>query len=70
MKYLETKALRGAPENKARAPRSAEPTFDATEGAEELAQEAGVDLAKVQGTGQDGRITKADVQAAIDAWQA
>lgn len=37
---------------------------DATEGAEELAAELGIDLATVEGTGKDGRITKGDVEAA------
>jgi pyruvate/2-oxoglutarate dehydrogenase complex dihydrolipoamide acyltransferase (E2) component len=39
---------------------------DATEAAAELADELGVDLATVEGTGKDGRITKADVEAAAE----
>lgn len=35
---------------------------DATQGAEDRAQELGVSLEEVTGTGQDGRITKADVE--------
>lgn len=35
--------------------------------ASSLAQEHGIDLATVEGTGTDGQITKGDVQAAIDA---
>ena len=37
---------------------------NATEGALEAAEEAGVDLATVQGSGKGGRITKADVESA------
>lgn len=40
-------------------------TYDATEGALAAAEEHGVDLASVTGTGADGRITKADVEAAL-----
>ncbi len=35
---------------------------DATEGARERAEELGVDLHEVEGTGRDGRITKSDVE--------
>lgn len=38
--------------------------IDATDGAVEAANELGIDLANVTGTGTDGRITKADVEAA------
>jgi pyruvate/2-oxoglutarate dehydrogenase complex dihydrolipoamide acyltransferase (E2) component len=41
--------------------------FDATKGAIELAEEKGVDLAAVTGTGDDGRITKPDVEAYLDS---
>lgn len=37
---------------------------EATEGARALAEERGIDLSKIQGTGADGRVTKADVEAA------
>lgn len=37
---------------------------NATAGALEAAEELGVDLATVTGTGAEGRITKADVEAA------
>ena len=40
---------------------------DPTEGAEELAKEENIDLATIEGTGADGRVTKADVQAAVTA---
>ena len=40
---------------------------NATDGAVEAANELGVDLATVTGTGADGRITKADVEAAHSA---
>jgi pyruvate dehydrogenase E2 component (dihydrolipoamide acetyltransferase) len=39
--------------------------FDATDSARELASEAGLDLSSVQGTGADGRITKGDVEKAL-----
>jgi len=39
---------------------------EATSAAQELAEEADVDLYEVDGTGADGRILKADVEAAID----
>lgn len=39
---------------------------DATNAARELAAEHNIDLWSVTGTGADGRITKADVQAVID----
>lgn len=41
-------------------------TPDATPAAAELAEEEGVDLEDVEGTGKEGRITKADVEAAAD----
>jgi pyruvate/2-oxoglutarate dehydrogenase complex dihydrolipoamide acyltransferase (E2) component len=41
--------------------------INATDGAIEAANELGVDLATVTGTGADGRITKADVEAAANA---
>ena len=37
---------------------------DATQGALEAAEELGVDLAEIEGTGAHGRITKSDVEAA------
>lgn len=42
---------------------SAEP--DATPAAAELAQEEGLDLTTIEGTGKEGRILKSDVEAAI-----
>lgn len=40
--------------------------IDATDAARELADEYGVDLAFVEGTGEDGRVLKGDVEAAIE----
>lgn len=37
-------------------------TENATAGAVELAEQEGVDLSQVEGTGKDGKITKADVE--------
>lgn len=39
---------------------------DVTMGAQKLADEHDIDLASVEGTGQDGRIIKADVQGMIE----
>jgi 2-oxoglutarate dehydrogenase E2 component (dihydrolipoamide succinyltransferase) len=39
----------------------------ATQAALDLAHELGVDPANIKGTGKDGRITKADVEAAAEA---
>lgn len=41
--------------------------IDATETAVELAEENDVDLAQIEGTGKDGRVTKADVEAFLTA---
>lgn len=41
--------------------------IDATDGAVELAEAEGLDLSKVKGTGEDGRVTKSDVEAYIEA---
>jgi pyruvate/2-oxoglutarate dehydrogenase complex dihydrolipoamide acyltransferase (E2) component len=38
--------------------------IDTTGAAAELAAELGVDLATIEGTGKDGRVTKADVEKA------
>lgn len=40
---------------------------EATSAAEKLAESEGVDLAQVEGTGEDGRIVKSDVEAAVGA---
>jgi pyruvate/2-oxoglutarate dehydrogenase complex dihydrolipoamide acyltransferase (E2) component len=40
---------------------------NATQAANRLANDSGIDLGKIQGTGIEGRITVGDVQAAIDA---
>lgn len=39
--------------------------FDITDSARALAEEAGLDLATIEGTGKEGRILKSDVQKAI-----
>ena len=39
---------------------------DATDSARELAEQEGVDLASVDGTGKDGRVLKSDVEAAAE----
>jgi pyruvate/2-oxoglutarate dehydrogenase complex dihydrolipoamide acyltransferase (E2) component len=41
--------------------------IDATDGAQELAAEFGLDLSLVTGTGKDGRILKADVESYLNA---
>lgn len=41
--------------------------IEATDAASDLAEELGVDLASVEGTGKDGKITVGDVRAASDA---
>lgn len=48
------------------AQRAAESEFEATDAAADLAEELGVDLADVEGTGKDGKITVGDVRAASD----
>lgn len=42
------------------------PEVEATPAAEALAEEKGVDLAEVEGTGKDGRVTKPDVEKAAE----
>lgn len=63
-----------APEAKAAKPEAAEPEaaadVDITDAARELAEEHGLDLSTVEGTGVDGRILKGDVQKAIKAREA
>ncbi len=49
----------------AEAPEAGE--LDITDAARELAEEHGIDLASVEGSGKDGRILKTDVQKAIKA---
>lgn len=40
--------------------------IDATRGAKELAEQFGIDLSTIAGSGLDGRITKADVEAVME----
>lgn len=40
--------------------------IDATDAARELADEHGIDLAEVEGTGADGRIVIGDIRALLD----
>lgn len=39
---------------------------DPTKGAKEVAEEHGLDLSTVEGSGKGGRVTKADAEAAIE----
>lgn len=55
----EKKAQAKAPANKA------QPAPDATKAAQDLAEEEGVNLSEVEGSGKDGRITLADVEGAV-----
>lgn len=43
---------------------------DATETAKARAEELGIDLEEVEGTGQDGRVTAPDVEAFVKAQEA
>ncbi len=57
------------PAEPAKVEKPAEPAseVEATDSARELAAEAGIDLATIEGTGKEGRILKSDVQKAIKA---
>jgi len=48
-------------------PDAAGPEFDITDAARELAEEHGLDLAAIKGTGKEGRILKSDIDKAIKA---
>lgn len=48
-------------------PPTPEPNTEPTDAAKALAGANGIDLDSVAGTGADGRVTKDDVQAVIDA---
>lgn len=67
MRFLEAKALRGAPENKALVPggENKADEIDATDAAQKLADEHNLDLATITGTGANGRITVDDVKAVL-----
>ncbi|MEJ2546982.1 MAG: 50S ribosomal protein L21 [Gemmatimonadota bacterium] len=52
-------------EAEAEKPVEAKAEIEATDSARELAAEAGIDLATIEGTGKEGRILKSDVQKAI-----
>lgn len=62
-KKAEAAPTKVAPEAKAEVPAVAE--LDITDSAREMAEEAGLDLSTVVGTGKEGRILKSDVQKAI-----
>jgi large subunit ribosomal protein L21 len=63
------KAQKAAPAEVASEPQSApdDAQIDATPTARQLAEESGIDLSTVEGTGKEGRILKSDVDAAIKA---
>jgi pyruvate/2-oxoglutarate dehydrogenase complex dihydrolipoamide acyltransferase (E2) component len=71
MRFLEAKAASGPAQNKALVPevqnKAAAPEPDATDAARKLAEEHGLDLAALKGSGANGRITVPDVQAAVEA---
>lgn len=54
------------PTDEVRTMEEAAPVINATDGAITAAKNLGVDLASVSGSGADGRITKADVEAAAE----
>ena len=61
-------AEKSAPKQAAKPKAEEKPTvaeFDITDSAREMAEEAGLDLSTVEGTGKEGRILKSDVQKAI-----
>jgi large subunit ribosomal protein L21 len=63
-KPAEAKAEKPA-QPKAEKPAKPKVEIEATDSARELAAEAGIDLATLEGTGKEGRILKSDVQKAI-----
>ncbi len=56
-----------APAAEAEAPEAEAAEIDVTPAAAKLAEEEGIDLTTLEGTGKDGRILKGDVQDAIKA---
>lgn len=61
----EAEATTDAPEAEAATEAPAEDEIDITPAALELAEEHGLDLTQIEGTGKDGRILKGDVDKAI-----
>lgn len=51
-------------------PADPKPLVVATESAVKAAEDAGIDLSTIKGTGQDGKITKPDVDAEIERLEA
>ena len=66
---IDTEAKAGAaapaPSPEKKEPEKARPQPPVMPAAQKLAAEQGVDASKIQGTGRDGRVTKADVLAAV-----
>lgn len=54
-----------ADRNALKFPPEAPSEIEATKGATDLAEEEGIDLAEIEGSGENGRIIKADVAKAI-----
>lgn len=69
MKWLEAKSRRPDIQNKAITPATEDkndpPVIDATEAAARLAEENGIDLGEVKGSGVGGRIIIGDVEALL-----
>jgi large subunit ribosomal protein L20 len=65
-KPAEAPEAEAAPETEPEAASEAEPEVEATEAAEKKAEELGVDLESVEGTGAEGRVLVDDVEEAAD----
>lgn len=61
----EAAKLEAEPEPKPEPPKRKPKKAQATPGAKRVARQHGIDLAGVKGSGQDGRITVADVEAVL-----